>query len=321
VKAVEAALAAHAAAPERTYLIGEGQAASAIFYLTSRRPDLCAAALAVGGGPRAAIESNRLFAANTLLTPVLWIPPPGDPTVEAFSARLREAGYRLVAPPKSDLTVAEALDWLEAQRRDRFPLKVDCETGHPEFTRCYWVTITRLDFTRRNDVLASSRVAPGSGAYLSLGPFGFDPAAPGPGVLIGWLPTGYPGPLRTGDRIVAVGGKQISDARAYIALMEQQAEARDTAVIILREGRRLRLETRILLPRREELETARVQAEFLPEEREILIVSRGAAALELRLPESWTPARINWNGLEAGAATQGGCWQLSEAMPARPCAP
>ncbi len=321
VKAVEAALAPQAPAPERTYLIGEGAAASAVFYLASRRPDLWAAAAAIGGSPRAAIETNRLFAANTLLTPVLWIPPRGDPTAESFGARLREAGYNLAAPPKAELTVAEVLDWLEAQRRDRHPLKVDCETGHPEFAGCYWVAIRQMDFTRRNDVLGSSRVSPGSGAFLALGPFGFDPSAPGPGVLVTWLPEGYRGPLQVGDRIVALGGKEIQDARAYISMMEQQAEARNTAVILVREGRRRRVETRIVLPKREELVTARVQAEFLPQEREILVVSRGAAALELRLPESWTPARVNWNGEEAGTVTGGGCWELKEANPVRRCAP
>lgn len=307
--------------PARTYLIGEGEGASAVFYLVSRRPDLWAAAVAVGGSPRAAIQSNRLFAANTQLAPVLWIPRPHDPAAAAFGKQLRDAGYNLVTPSGPAPAAGQVLDWLAAQRREPFPSKVDCETGHPAFARCYWAELTRLDFSLRNDVLPSSRVPPGSGASLDLGGFGFDPEAPGPGLLVGWLPENYQGPLRLGDRLVAVAGKEIPQARAYLEFMERQGEGRRVAVMILRGSERLRLETRILVPKREELLTARFQGEFLPESREVQLVSRGVAALRLRLPQFWTPARISWNGLEAGAADRPGCWEITQGAPARPCPP
>ena len=57
----------------RVYLAGQGDAASALFYVVTRIPDLWAAAVAAGGSPRAAIDSNRLFAANTTNLPVLWL--------------------------------------------------------------------------------------------------------------------------------------------------------------------------------------------------------------------------------------------------------
>lgn len=320
-KILQEALESAAADPERTYLIGEGLGASAVFYWAARRPDWWAAAVAIGGSPRPAIETNRLFAANTQLLPVLWVRRAQDPVAAALASRLREFGYKLVDPPKSELMPGEVLDWLTAQRRDRFPLKVDCETGHPDFARCYWAEITELDFTRRNDVLPSSRVPPGSGASLALGPFGFDVAEPGPGVLVSRLPDNYRGPLRLGDRIVAVGGKQLADARAYLEFMEQQTETRNVGVVIVREGRRTRVESRILLPKREEALTARIRAEYLPQSGEILLVTRGAAALRLHIPQPWTPARLNWNGAEAGVVDREGCWQVSEGGFARPCTP
>jgi len=321
VRLLEARTRQAGADPVRTYLIGEGRSASVAFYAASRRPDLWAAAAAIGGSPRPAVETNRLFAANTQWVPVLWIPHPEDATADQWRQRLRQAGYNLAAPAAQNPSPEQVLAWLEARRRDAFPAQVDCETGRPEFARCYWIELTRLDFTRRNDVLAGSRVSPGTGATLDLGDFAFDAAAPGPGLLVSRLPEGYRGPLRPGDRLVAVGGKELADARAYLEFLKQEKQERRVAVMVLRGRERLRLETRIVAPRREEIETARVQAERLPESGEIEIISRGAAALRLRLPPAWAPARLRWNGLEAGVADQAGCWELSEGSRAAPCAP
>jgi len=318
-QALDALLTEAKADQQRVYLVGEGAGGSAVFYLASRRPDLWAAAAAVGGNPRIAIETNRLFAANTALVPVLWLARENDPLAPGLANRLREAGYHLARPPKEQMTPADLPAWLGAHRKETFPTKIDCETGHPGFARCYWAEITRLDFSQRNDALPSSRVTPGSGAFLALGGFGFDPAAPGPGVLVGWLPDDYKGPLRLGDRIVAVAGREIADGRAYVEFMEKQSEERNTAVMVLRDGRRLRIETRIVLPKREEVQTARIQAEYLPETREIFVVTRGAAAVRLSVPSLWAPARINWNGLEAGVAERGGCWEVEAGRPARAC--
>ena len=50
--------------PARVYLAGRGDAAAAIFYAISRVPDLWAAGVAVGGSPKPAIDTDRVFAAN-----------------------------------------------------------------------------------------------------------------------------------------------------------------------------------------------------------------------------------------------------------------
>ena len=305
---------------QRIYLVGEGAGASAVFYFASRRPDLWAAAAAVGGNPRSAIETNRLFAANTLHVPVLWLPPEQDRLAESLRARLLQAGYNLAKPTRVPLSQAELLTWLAQHTRPTHPNRIDCETGDPAFGRCYWAQITELDFSRRNDVLGSSRVNPGSGAWLDLGRgFSVDAEAVGPGAVVSGLAQDYKGPLRVGDRIVAIAGKPIADGRAYLEFMETQREERGVGVIVDRGPQRLRLEARIRLPQRQELSTARVQAEYLPETAELLIVTRGVAALRLHIPASWAAARVNWNGLEAGTLTKGGCWQLRAGAAAIPC--
>lgn len=302
----------------RLYLVGEGALASHVFYLASRAPHLLAAGLAIGGDPKRAIDSNRLFGANTTLCPVLWLlEPSASPVLERYDKRLRAAGYRCEARSQQDLPLEKALDWLAAQSRDPFPAEIDCETGNLEFARCHWLEITKFDPAQRNDVLRSTRVLPGAGGYLDLGGFGYDPAAPGPGILVVWLPPGYKGPLKRNDRIVSVGGRAIKDAQDYLALMDE-AEERPAAVIVERGKERLRLETRILLARREETATARVQARFFSDTREVLIVSRGVGELRVQLPAFWAPAQFNWNGNDLGRLEQPGCWLLSPAA-ARPC--
>lgn len=296
----------------RVFLAGHGEGSFAVFYFAARVPDLWAAALAIEGSPKPAIDSNRLFAANTQLVPVLWVSPLED---QGLKAR----GYNLERPPKTSFTSKQALDWLAAHLRDPFPPKVDCESGHPAFTRCYWVEMTKLDFTRRNDVLPSTRVPPGSGASLALGGFGFDPAQLGPGLLVGWLPENYSGTLKLGDRIVAVGGKPIADGHAYIDYMDQVKEQKLVMVMIQRGKERLRVETHIVLPKRGEFQTARIQAEFLTEFRQLQIISRGVAEVRLTLPPYWVPCPINWNGLAAGQADRPGCWSVREGAQAQPC--
>jgi hypothetical protein len=228
-------------------------------------------------------------------------------------------GYNLERRSPGETTVGQALEWIAGHQRDEFPAKVDCETGNPELARCYWVEMTKLDFARRNDVLGSSRVKPGSGAGLAVGGFGFNPAAPGPGVLVSWLPEDYQGPLKLGDRVVAVGGKEIADGRAYLEYMDQVEEERPVTVMVQRGRERRRVETRIVLPRREEFQTARVQAEFFSDTRELLIISRGVAQIRLTLPRYWVPCPVNWNGTAAGTADAAGCWAVSEAGQVRRC--
>jgi hypothetical protein len=89
--------------------------------------------------------------------------------------------------------------------------------------------------------------------------------------------------------------------------------------MVERGKQRVRLETRIALAKREENLTARVQLEFLSDTREMLVITRGAGALRLTLPDYWTPCPINWNGNDAGKALSGGCWLLTPGVPARKC--
>jgi pimeloyl-ACP methyl ester carboxylesterase len=305
------------------FLIGVGDGATAAFFLASRLPDLWRGVLAIEGSPQAAIDSNRFYAGNTLLVPIRWVVrPESQPHLEPLGQRLRAAGVNVEMISAAGLTMGQILDWLSAQHRDRWPLKVDCETGSPAFARCYWVEMTKFDPAQRNDAVPSTRVAPGAGAVLAFGPFGFDPSAAGPGVVVGWLPPGYRGPLKIEDRIVAMGGKPLRDAREYVEMMNQVKEEKPVAVTLLRGKQRLRVETRLVLPTRGELVTARVEAEYLVESHEIQVLSRTVAALRLRVPAAWSPVSVTWNGQEAGKIEGGGCWDLSDegGVKLRPCA-
>ena len=61
---VEAAIKSGAVDPARVYIAGRGDAAAMVFYAISRVPDLWAAGAAVGGSPKPAIDTSRIFAAN-----------------------------------------------------------------------------------------------------------------------------------------------------------------------------------------------------------------------------------------------------------------
>jgi hypothetical protein len=295
------------------FLIALGDSATAAFYLASRMPDLWRAVLAISGNPKTAIETNRLYAANTQLAPVLWtVPTAARADMESLYRKLTIAGYNVELRSGEGFTVGQALDWLASKRRDPVPYKVDCETGSPAFPRCYWAEIVKFDASRRNDAIPSTRVAPGSGAALGLGGFGFDPAAPGPGLLVGFLQPDYKGKLKLEDRIVSVGGRAVRDARDYLELMDQMKEEKTVAVIVQRGKERVRIETRIVMPQREELLTARLQAEFVLDGRVLQVVTRNIAAVRLRVPEAWVPATVNWNGTEAGPVPNAGCWILSD---------
>lgn len=312
IRSVEGEIAKHEGADaSRVYLIAEGPAAGLAVYMASRVPHLFAAVAAAGGSAKPAIDTNRLFRANLSQVPALWVNSADDVGRERLSAA------RVRFQPAA--TGTEVIEFLASHNRAEPPAKVDCETGNPQFGRCFWIEMTRFDPSRRNDVLALSRVIPGAGAYLDLGGFGYDPAKPGPGLEVGWLPDGYKGPLKKGDRIVAVGGSPIEDARAYVRLMDQVREERPTAVTVMRGKDRVRLETRVLLPRREENVTARVQAEHLPDSAELQIISRGVTELRVHWHDKWPVAAVNWNGREAGRIAGAGCWLIAENTQAAPC--
>ena len=309
--------------PSRIYLTA-GEAASPLaFYIASRAPHLMGATMAIGGSPRDAIETNGLFGANTALDPVLWVvDPAGQASAEPLRRALTDAGYNVVMRSSQGFTEDAALEWLGKSRLPAYPPKADCETGNLAFGRCYWVRITRFDASQRNDVLPSTRVRPGSGASLALGGFGYRLSAAGPGVLVEWLPEGYKGPLKLQDRIVSLAGRTLEDAASYMSLMDGMTEEKGVAVLVQRGKERVRLETRIVLPKREEVLTARVQAEYLADEKDLLVITRGVGELRLDLPEDWLPTHVNWNGIDMGSADKPGCWLLGAGTAAaRPCGP
>src|SRR5271157_5953071 len=294
--AVEAAIRNAGVDAARVYLAGRGSAAAVVFYAISRVPDLWAAGIALGGSPKPAVDTNRLFAANFTNAPVLWIGETGD---QALAEKLKSAGLNLEWRLAKGVTNADVFEWLAGHQRDEFPAAIDCETNSPTFARCYWIRMTKFDARERNDVLPSTRMAGGSGAALDLGDFSYSAADLGPGVLVSHLPGKYSGPLKMGDRIVALDGKPIQDARQFAETMEQIAEEKPAVALVQRGKERIRVDTRIVLPKRDSAVTARVQA-----------------------PSAWTPATLYWNGLSLQDLKTPGCYALTvekELLHAAPC--
>jgi predicted esterase len=307
--AVETAIQNGSVDPARVYIAGRGDAGAAVFYAISRVPDLWAAGAALGGSPKAAIDSNRIFAANFTNVPVLWIS--GDDS-KPIAEKLAAAKLNLEWQPASGGANAVALlQWLAKHKRDAFPLSIDCETNSPTFARCYWIQPTKFDANERNDVLPSTRIPGASGAALDLGGFTFKTDDPGPGVPVTSLPEKYNGPLKAGDRLIALDGKPLASAVQYLELMEKITEERTAVVTVQRGKERIRVETRITLPRRETGVTSRVEAQYLPAEKEIQIVSRTITEMRVTVPAEWVPAALLWNGLALENLKEAGCWTLS----------
>jgi len=307
--AVSAALDGATVDATRVYLLGTAAEAASVFYLVSRWPEPWAAAVVVGGTPRPAIDTNRLFGINTKLAPVLWITGKNSEAAMLVE-KLKQAEYNLET--RESATPKEIFDWLGGRRSDPVPSEVDCETDSPGLARCYWIEMTRFDAAERNDVLASTRVKAGTGAMLDLGGFGFDAQAAGPGVVVSWLPEHYSGPLKLKDRIVSIGGQPLADARDYLDQMDHTAEEKPVAILVERGRERVRLETRIVLPKRQGAVTARVQGHYLVDLKQVQILSRAVAQMKITLPPEWTPVSINWNGSDVAEAATAGCWLLDE---------
>lgn len=307
------------------YMVGSGSSAPLVFYAASRVPHLFSAALAISGSPKPAVDTDRIFGANTSHTAVAWAATPEERNATAaVRARMISAGYNLTLldPP----TTAAALDFLGKHPYEPWPSKIDCETGNPMMARCYWITATGFDPNLRNDAIRSTRVAPDSmGASLDFGAFAYKPDAPGPGIVVEDLPPKYTGPLLVGDRIVALSGKEIYDAKHYAELMSQITEEKPVSVTIERksgkEKERIRLTTYYKLKKREEVVTARLQASYSPDSKEVTIISRTVAELQINIPEQWVPATINWNGNPMASPQTTGCFVISLKLPgsARPC--
>ena len=307
--------------PARVYLLGTAPEAAAIFYLASRWPEPWAAAVALGGTPRPAIDTNRLFGINTRLVPVLWITGK-NAEAAVLLEKLKSAEFNVEA--RESATPQEIFSWLAGRHSDAIPAEVDCETDSPGMGRCYWIEMTKFDPAERNDVLTPTRVRAGSGAALDLGGFGYDAQAAGPGVLVSWLPEKYSGPLKLHDRILSIGGKPLADAHDYADLMDHTVEEKPVAVLVERGKDRIRVETRIVLPKRAGATTARVQGHYLVDLKQVQILSRAVTEMKITITPDWGPVSINWNGSDVAKAEIPGCWILDEdkeLLSAKRCAP
>ncbi len=293
--------------PSRVYLAGAGPTTADVFYTLARVPDIFAAGLAVQGNPINAINSNKLYAANTQGAPLLWLAPPEF--TGKLQAKLKEAEYTFETA--GNLTNQQVQQWLASHRKPDFPVKVDCESHSLVFARCYWLEVTQPNPRRRNDVVPSTRVRAGTGGSLDLGGFGYDPADKGPGAQVVWLPDNYQGPLQLKDRIIAVAGVEIKDGRDYAERLDSMADTKAIAVMVQRGQERIRIETKVVLPERETLQTTRVQGIYTAEQHELLLITRGVSGLRVRLPKDWAPAKALWNGNELSLPKEG-CWQLTE---------
>jgi hypothetical protein len=296
--------------PARVYIAGRGTASAAVFYTISRVPDLWAAGIAIEGSPRDAVNSDRLFSANFTAVPVLWSSKgEGD---EALATRLKADGLNVEWRASAGLSPAAAFEWLGRHKRDPFPAEVDCETNSPQFASCYWIQMVKFDAAERNDVLTSTRMAPEQRASLDLGGFGYKLSEPGPGVLVSYLPEKYPGPLKMGDRIVGIDGKTIENASNYLELLAKFTESKPVVATLQRGKDRIRVETAVILPRRDATVTARVQGKFDAGEHEIQIISRTIKEMKVTIPPDWAQdSHLLWNGLALEKIAAPGCWTLT----------
>jgi hypothetical protein len=296
--------------PARVYLAGRAAAAPGVFYAVSRIPDLWAAAIAIDGSPQPAIDTDRIFAANFTNVPVLWASKgPGD---EALTAKLKSDGLNIEWRAAASLSPAGVFEWLGKHKRDSFPAEIDCETTSPQFASCYWIQMTKFDAAERNDVLPSTRLVGAQIASLDLGGFGFKTDDPGPGLLVSFLPEKYQGPLKMNDRIVQLDGRPIETPKRYLELMAQYTEQKPAVVTIQRGKERIRLDTLVVIPKRDITVTARVQGQFLAADREIRIVSRTIKEMKVTIPPQWAQdSHLLWNGLALEKIEAPGCWMLT----------
>lgn len=304
----------------RIYVAGRGDSSSLVIYAIARIPDRWTAGVAVGGSPKGAIDTNRVFTANFTDTPVLW--SSNGPHDSDYANRLKLAGLNLEWHTSTGLNNQAVLQWMAAHVRAESPLSVDCETNSPTFASCYWVQPTKFDPAERNDVLPMTLIPADAGAALDLGGFGYRADDPGPGVTVAFLPEKYKDVLRVGDVLEALDGKPIENARQLMQILEK-ADATRNAVAMVRRGKdRIRIETRIVVPRREPVISARVKAEYLPDYRQIVLISRAITEMRIAIPAEWLPADLLWNGLTLENVKAAGCYTLKlekELLHAGPC--
>jgi hypothetical protein len=317
---VEEAVKAGDVDRSRVYVAGRGSSAALVFYAIARIPDRWTAGVALGGSPKGAIDTNRVFAINFTNTPVLWASAGAND--QELASRLKLDGVNLEWRTSTGLTNQTVLEWMAAHVRAEYPLTVDCETNSPTFASCYWVQPTKFDAGERNDVLPMTLIPGDAGSALDLGGFGYRATDPGPGVTVAFLPEKYNGPLKVGDRLDALDGKPIENARHLMQTLEKADTTRSAVVMVVRGKDRIRVETRIVVPRRDPVVTARVKAEYMPESHQIILISRSVTEMRVTIPAEWIPGDLLWNGLTLENVKTAGCYALKlekELLHAGPC--
>jgi membrane-associated protease RseP (regulator of RpoE activity) len=129
-------------------------------------------------------------------------------------------------------------------------------------------------------------------------------------VQVASLAPKYSGKLKAGDRIVALDGRPIENARQFRAMVNAVTQERNAVLMVERGKEKVRIETRWVLPPREKFASARVQAKYIPADKEIQIISRSVAEMRVDVPAHWLPANLYWNGLEIKDLKTPGCLLL-----------
>lgn len=317
---VAEAVKAGTADASRIYVAGRGDATALVFYAIARIPDRWTAGVALGGSPKGAIDTNRVFAVNFTNTPVLWASSGANDS--EYATRLKGNGLNVEWRSSAGLTNQALLEWMAAHVRAEYPLTVDCETNSPTFASCYWVQPTKFDAAERNDVVPMTLIPGDLGSSLDLGGFGYRANDAGPGVTVAFLPEKYNGPLKVGDVLEALDGKPLDNAHQLVQTLEKVDSTRNAVVMVRRGKDRIRVETRIVVPRRDPVVTARVKAEYMPEYHQIVLISRSIAEMRVTIPAEWIPGDLLWNGLTLENVKTAGCYALKlekELLHAGPC--
>ncbi len=308
-KVVRGMLANPGVDASRIYLVGRAAFSATVFYAASHIPDLWAAVAMVGGSPGAAIDTGRIFTANLSHVPILWAGLGADDP--ALAETIKAAGVKLdFLPIKESLPGSDLVQWLRQRTREEYPETIDCETTALSFGRCYWIEITKFDPQERNDLLRSTQLKPRSSAVLQLRGFRYAPDDPGPGLTITYIEPAFATQIKIGDRITALDGKPIANASQFEKILETITEGRPAVLMIERGKERRRFETSVVVPKRDAVVTARVQAKRIPESDSIEIISRQVSALRVTVPRQWVPVEVNWNGLGMEKLTEPGCVEL-----------
>jgi len=104
----------------------------------------------------------------------------------------------------------------------------------------------------------------------------------------------------------------VENARQYVETMSKIVEEKPIVATVQRGKDRIRVETRIVLPRRDAAITARVEAQYLAEDKEIQIVSRTIKEMRVSIPLHWAMgSKLFWNGLSLEKIDAPGCLVLT----------